>query len=176
MSVLSGGKAAQTYLEGIAKKIQDAGLLRVGFLENAKYDDGTPVAAVAAQNEYGTKESPSRPFFRTMIKDKKAGWAVSMSNLMQSTNYDIDAVYKLMGNGIVGQLQMSIRDGAWKPNSPVTNLLKQRFPMRENMTAADVDQAKIDVANGATAPAGKPLNWTAHMQNSAGWDIKHESA
>ena len=71
MSTLSGGAGAQAYLAGLAKKIEDAGLLRVGFLEGATYPDGTTVAEVAAKNEYGAVGVPMRPFFRTMVKSKR---------------------------------------------------------------------------------------------------------
>ena len=45
--------------------------VRVGVLENATYPDGTPVAMVAFWNEYGTKTSPVRAFFRTTVSDQK---------------------------------------------------------------------------------------------------------
>lgn len=145
MSVLSGGKAAQAYLDNIAKKIQDAGLLRVGFLENAKYPDGTQVAEVAAKNEYGSVDNPMRPYFRTMIKDKKSGWSVSLSNVMVATNYDIDAAFKQMGEGIKGQLQMSIRNWTTPPNSAKT-IARKGF--------------------------NKPLIDTGHMLSSVDYDYK----
>jgi hypothetical protein len=110
----------QSYLQSIAKKIQDAGILRVGFLENATYPDGTLVAEIAAKNEYGAKGVPMRPYFRTMIKEKKAGWAVSIGQVLANNNYDIDKTWQLMGEGIRGQLQQSIRDWTTPPNSKET--------------------------------------------------------
>lgn len=120
MSGLSGGSAMQAYLAGIAKKIQDTGELRVGFLEGATYSDGTQVAEVAAKNEYGAKGVPMRPYFRTMIKNKKANWAVSIGQVLANNNYDIDKTWQLMGEGIRGQLQQSIRDWTTPPNSQET--------------------------------------------------------
>ncbi|NWC11933.1 hypothetical protein HX776_24405 [Pseudomonas agarici] len=56
-----GGEALQKYLDNIAKNLTKGDALKVGFLENATYPDGTPVAMVAAVNEFGgTIEIPER--------------------------------------------------------------------------------------------------------------------
>lgn len=143
MSGLSGGSAMQAHLADIAKRIQDAGILRVGFLDGATYPDGTSVPEVAAKNEYGAKGVPMRPYFRTMIKDKKANWAVSIGQVLANNHYDIDKTWQLMGEGIKGQLQTSIRDWQAPPNSQLT----------------------ID-AKGFN----KPLIDTGHMLNSVDYD------
>lgn len=152
MSTLTGGAGAQAYLAGIVKKIEDAGLLRVGFLENAQYDDGTKVAEVAAKNEYGAVGTPMRPFFRTMVKQKKASWSTNVVNVLAANNYDIDKTWTIVGEKIVGQLQDSITD--WPltpPNSPAT-IARKGF--------------------------NKPLSDTEHMRNSANYDygVKNEPA
>ncbi|KAG1305014.1 hypothetical protein G6F62_015645 [Rhizopus arrhizus] len=71
-----GGDALMARLKEIADKAGQGGTLRVGFLENAKYPDGTPVAMVAAINEFGRPDhnQPPRPFFRRMIEEKHKGW------------------------------------------------------------------------------------------------------
>lgn len=120
MSGLSGGAGAQAYLAGLAKKIEDAGLLRVGFLEGATYPDGTTVAEVAAKNEFGAVGVPMRPFFRTMVKSKKASWSTNVANVLAVNNYDIDKTWQLVGEKITGQLRDSIRDWTTPPNSPQT--------------------------------------------------------
>ena len=47
--------------------------VKVGFFSTAKYQDGTPVAAVAAWNEFGTKTIPERPFFRNALAESERG-------------------------------------------------------------------------------------------------------
>lgn len=48
-------------LEGIARGLESGKTLKVGFLEGATYPDGTPVAKVAAVNEFGgTIDVPAR--------------------------------------------------------------------------------------------------------------------
>ena len=49
--------------------------VKVGFFSTARYEDGTPVAAVAAWNEFGTKNIPERPFFRRAIAEMEDGIA-----------------------------------------------------------------------------------------------------
>lgn len=50
---LKGGQTLVRRLEEMAKKVGAGGVLRTGFLENATYPDGTPVALVAATHEFG---------------------------------------------------------------------------------------------------------------------------
>ncbi len=49
----TGGAALEAKLREIAEKAGAPKAVRVGFLENATYPDGTPVALIAATNEYG---------------------------------------------------------------------------------------------------------------------------
>lgn len=49
----------------------------VGVFESAKYEDGTPVAGVAAVQEFGSPQNgiPPRPFMRTTVDDKESDWS-----------------------------------------------------------------------------------------------------
>jgi len=53
MAGVTGGTNLEAKLREIAEKVGKANTVRIGFLENATYPDGTPVALVAATNEYG---------------------------------------------------------------------------------------------------------------------------
>jgi hypothetical protein len=53
MGAFSGGAALEAKLREIAEKVGKANTVNVGFLEGATYPDGTPVALIAATNEYG---------------------------------------------------------------------------------------------------------------------------
>ena len=56
------------------KKIKDA-RVRVGWFEESKYDDNTPVANVAFWQEYGTKRGiPERPFMRPAAFHNEKKW------------------------------------------------------------------------------------------------------
>lgn len=58
----SGGKK----LQEVFKKAGKGGInfVDVGVFASSRYPDGTQVAAVAAWNEFGTKNSPERPAIR----------------------------------------------------------------------------------------------------------------
>jgi hypothetical protein len=70
MAEVKGGEKLEAALATLATKLAVPATLRVGFLENAKYPDGTPVAAVAAWQNYGTGSIPPRPFFSNMVAQK----------------------------------------------------------------------------------------------------------
>lgn len=68
----SGGSVIRKTLKEAARQTRQP-KISVGFFSTAKYPDGTPVAAVAAWNEFGTRSSkgniatPERPFFRNAL-------------------------------------------------------------------------------------------------------------
>lgn len=164
-------------LNGIAEKISRGKSVRVGFLEGAAPEpDGTSVATIAAYQEFGTKSIPARPFFRTMIQEQKSGWGAAFNALMQGANLDTAKALNLMGELMDGQLKQSIHDFSDPGLSAVTLLLHQRFPMRENMTFADVLQARRDVAAGIqpTSAHSNPLIWTGHMWGSVNHQVKSD--
>lgn len=148
---LSGGAAMRLKLEEIKRKVGDGELLRLGFLEGATYPDGTPVAYIAAVNEYGNpaNNQPPRPFFRRMIAEKSPGWGAKMAKVMQAAGCDVDVAFGRMGEGIRGQLQESIRQ-------------LQDPPLAEATIAAK--------------GFSKPLIDTGHMLNSVDYDIQKAGA
>ena len=93
--------------------------VRVGVLENATYPDGTPVAMVAFWNEYGTKRSPVRAFFRTTVSENKKNWVLSVQNLMKIHN-DPKQVMGLIGVHMQEQIVQSINTWSDPPNSAYT--------------------------------------------------------
>lgn len=105
------------HLNEIAKKM--SGSVEVGFLEDATYPDGTPVAAVAAWNEYGAS-GPPRPFFRTMIATESPSWPAKMAGAYKATGGDGAKTLALMGEDIDGALKQSINDFTTPPLAPST--------------------------------------------------------
>ena len=93
--------------------------VRVGVLENATYPDGTPVAMVAFWNEYGTRTSPVRAFFRTTVSEQKKNWVLSVQNLMKMHN-DPKRVMGLIGVHMKEQIVQSINTWSDPPNSAYT--------------------------------------------------------
>lgn len=108
----TGGSKLEAVLKDIAAKAGKAQTLSVGFMSGATYPDGTPVAMVAAIQNYGAPAMniPPRPFFSSMVKDKSPKWGESLGNVLRANEYDAELALKAMGQGIEGQLQESIRE------------------------------------------------------------------
>lgn len=116
--VLSGAPELMAKLKAIAKSM-GGGKVSIGFMEGATYPDGTPVAAVAFWNEYGSS-GPPRPFFRQMIAKESPSWGYKMAKLAKVTDYEGPRVLGLMGEDIKGALQQSINEFATPVLSPQT--------------------------------------------------------
>jgi hypothetical protein len=114
MANVKGGDKALRAIAELAQRLGGEKALKVGFLSGATYPDGTPVALVAAWNNYGTNTIPARPFFSNMVAKESPAWPKEFSGVLKATNYDVDKTLHLMGHRIKGQLQQSIRD----TNSP----------------------------------------------------------
>ncbi|EMC7876564.1 hypothetical protein VLI38_002199 [Enterobacter roggenkampii] len=148
--------------------------LKVGFLENSTYPDGTSVPMVAAANEFGNPRSgsPPRPFFRNAIAENSNKWAESVETLMRNSNGDTVLVLNLMGEVIADDVKRSIGALISPALSPVTILLRDRFPMRSGMKFDDVLRAREDVKRGVKGGGStKPLIWTGHMQSSVDYEV-----
>lgn len=122
MAEIKGGTKLQSALVELTAKLSKYGTLRVGFLSGARYPNGTPVAMVAAIQEYGAPRAgiPPRPFMRNMIAAKQDEWPAAIAGLLKSTNYDTARTLALTGEAIKGQLQQSIRDTNSPPLKPAT--------------------------------------------------------
>jgi hypothetical protein len=178
MRRLSVAQNVNNVLTDIARKM-GGGRVQVGFLEGATYPDGTPVAAVAAWDEFGhggNFPSPPRPFFRNMISKESPGWPAKMANLAKATNYDGKLVLQLMGEDIAGALKQSIIETNDPPLSATTLILRKRFWTNPgDITAADVvsaQQAAANGENGASGTQAKPLVWSGHLLASVGYEVK----
>lgn len=171
---LTGGDELERRLAALSSRVAKGGTLRVGFLEGATYPDGTSVAMVAATNNFGAPGAgiPARPFFNKFIEDNKDEWGAQLSRLLQGSNFDVEKSLNIMGMGMVGQLQTAIIETNSPALSPVTILLRSRFPSGD-YEAEDVWQAFADVAAGETGAGAseKPLVWSGHMLNSVDYEV-----
>jgi hypothetical protein len=177
MAKVKGGDKAAVKIAELGKKLSDANKVRVGFLENAKYADGTPVAMVAAIQEYGAPRAriPPRPFFRNMIADKKGEWPKAFANLLKANDYDARLTLEQGGAAIAGQLRQSIIDLLAPPLSPVTLMLRKMFGNHpEAIRGRDVAEARRRVAAGESTAgvSTKPLVWTGHLLASVDYEVK----
>lgn len=144
MATLKGSDKLMAALEDIARRM-GGGAVEVGFMEGATYPDGTPVAAVAYWNEFGSSDTPARPFFRQMIAAESATWAPKMAKLAKATEYDGRKVLGLMGEDVKGALQQSINNFQ-TPGLAASTIAAKGF--------------------------SKPLIDTSHMINSIAYEVK----
>lgn len=87
--------------------------LRVGWGEDARYDDGTSVAMIAAQNEFGNpgKSIPPRPFMRPAIAAHKLTWSNKMAQGAKTVfegKRSIGEVFEALGLLVAGDIRKSI--------------------------------------------------------------------
>jgi hypothetical protein len=69
---MSGGQKLQAYLHKLGQDLGNGVKVRVGFLEGATYPDGTPVAEIAAVQEFGATiqiEAHETEVYRSVDKD-----------------------------------------------------------------------------------------------------------
>jgi hypothetical protein len=74
---IKGGDKFEKYMEEMRRKLASgASQVRVGFLSRARYPNGTPVAMIAAIQNWGAPRAgiPPRPFFSNMIARKGPEW------------------------------------------------------------------------------------------------------
>jgi hypothetical protein len=178
MPAFKGGQKLKQKLSDMAAKLTSPGTLRVGFLEGATYPNGTPVAMVAAIQNFGAPKVgiPPRPFFSNMVKDKGPGWGTSFGKVIKHNDYDAKLSFAQMGAGIVGQLQEAIIDTNSPALSPVTVMLRG---MKANdstlvVTGKTVGEARRRVALGLTnyGASTKPLVDSSDMLNAASFELK----
>lgn len=165
--MIEGGDKLLAYLADLEGKIAGRHL-DVGFKAGKSYEDGTPIAAAAFWVEYGTSRQPARPFFRPMIANNSPDWGRIFSGALKFTHYDEKQALGILGQEIEGQLRDSILTADADPLSPVTLVLRDKFPKDHWMiTWGDVQEARQQVKEG-NIPGGhsKPRVWSGTMLNS----------
>lgn len=156
-----GGDKLEAILAKMAKNATSAQVVRVGFLSDATYPDGTPVAMIAAIQDGGapSRGIPPRPFFRNMIAAKSPEWPAAIGEMLKANDYDAYVTLQKVGEAVAGQLRQSIVD----TNSP---------PLAEStLRKRGVAGMVYDPKNKATFGA-KPLVATGHMLNSVDYEVK----
>lgn len=83
--------------------------VKAGFIDGSTYPDGTPVAGVAAENEYGVpeKHQPPRPYFRNSISEHQADWEDTIARGTRA-GIPVSDLLEVVGAQIQGDVQESI--------------------------------------------------------------------
>jgi hypothetical protein len=163
-----------------SKKLEGMKMM-VGWFESARYDDGTPVAAIAAIQEYGSpkRSIPPRPFILPTIKKNGGQWREDLKagarGILEGTE-TAETVMSKMGNQVAGQIQEQIALVTTPPLSPITLALRKIRRETPNVkiggrmigqVAAQLAAGEIDISG----ENGKPLIDTGFMMSSVTWAL-----
>lgn len=142
---------------------------KIGWPQGKQYPDGTPVAYIAAIQNFGMPERglPPRPMLKPTVEENQARWANILKDLTKHVaNGDMDAFEALDGVGRVAaaDLQVKIAQINEPALSPVTVLLRKWRKQGRTITGKTVGEAAAAIAAG-TDPGSdnKPLNDTGYL-------------
>ena len=116
--VTADGKKLEKILKELAEKE-----VRVGFQQGkATEKDGTDICDIAAWNELGTVNMPSRPFLRMSVDDNSDKINSFMSAQKRSIikGEPADRILKKIGIFQKDLIQEKITEGSFAPNAPST--------------------------------------------------------
>lgn len=154
-------------LDTLLKNLK-SGSVKIGWFPSARYDDdkSTPVAAVAAKNEYGypPQNIPSRPFVRPAIAHNAKKWKDIGTRGLKAVlaqKATARAVLENIGIVAVGDIQHAISLVYSPPLSPRT--IEARLARRGHTGALSALQAR---------GISKPLIDTGHMQATVSYEIE----
>jgi hypothetical protein len=160
------GESLGKALDEIAKRVAEFNgkTAQAGFFPEAAYPDGTPVAYVAAIQEYGDGKIPPRHPIRSAVAKSRSGWVEDLKRGAQAVvhgDISAEAVLDQVGGAMAADIQTSISDTVAPPLSPITVMLRG---MRRNdpslvVTGKTVGEAAARVAEGKAnyGASTKPL-------------------
>ena len=126
VQVTGGRKFASFFRRVRAAQASSVKAIDFGVFATAKYPDGTPVASVAAWNEFGTERNgkqhvPERPAIRNAIRGAELDLVAVMKANIDPRTMALDAkTAGLLGQTMVGRVQRSITTLRVPPNAPST--------------------------------------------------------
>lgn len=159
--------------DDVVKRLEDTANLEVavGWFDSARYDDDTPVAYVAAIQEFGAPRAgiPPRPFLKPCISANEEMWAEKISKGMSAViagKITGDQVLDAVGGLAARQLQKQISEVSEPELSDVTLLLRKWRKEGKTITGKTVAEARDLVNKGEADVSGvptDPLNDTGYM-------------
>lgn len=86
-------------------------------------DDGTDICDIAARNEFGTENIPSRPFIRDAVDNKSNGVGEALQQQLTALingESTVEVVCNTAGVAMKSAIQKEIKNGTFEPNAPST--------------------------------------------------------
>ncbi len=120
---ISGGEKLKEFLKKVS---QQKARVDVGFFPDAKYPDGTQIAQVAIDNEFGhITESgaivPARSFMHSTYNEQKAKWLKILENVVKKQGENIDVKKALQTVGFVAQNDVREKIDWWAESGTPRN-------------------------------------------------------
>lgn len=142
---IKGGDKLGPVLKRLAARLGTGGSVRVGFLEGRTYPAGKKgktlnVAQVAFWNEFGTKKTPARPFFRNTVAELAPTLGARLAKVAKATDYDALRTLALMGTGIKDKIVKAIVD--WPADNAERTVKKKGF--NKGLVDTGVMQRSVD--------------------------------
>lgn len=106
---------------------QDGDVTKTEVKGQREKKGGVFMAQIAAENEFGTKKIPARPFMRTSFDENRERiikGVITQYQMVQDGKKDADQALGAIGEGIVSLIKQKIRAIVTPPNSPRTIQLK----------------------------------------------------
>ena len=129
VNVINAGGAKRS-ISGLFKRLKEQAQIGrraqvlVGVQKGAgNYDDGTPIAVIAAANHFGTSTIPARRFLDVAVANNSKRYANIVRDQIPKVlrgKMDMDAVLNAIGNAAVGDVQDYMVDLRTPPNAPST--------------------------------------------------------
>lgn len=188
--VFTGGDKLNRALKDLSRKVRNPGTLNVGFLEGATYPDGTPVAYIAAIQEYGTtidREASTTTIYRKVKKNgdfAKNGRFVKKSQSNYATDHAVGAHKIVIPSRPFFRTMISAKCHEWAPalgkilvnvNYDTTGALRQLGDgIQRQLQTSIRDWTHPPNAPATIAKKGfnKPLIDTARMVDSVNFEVK----
>lgn len=129
--------------------------LSVGWFSSAKYKDGTPVAGVAAVQEYGSAKMGIQPrsFMRPTISEKQKQWDNIIKAGTQAVlkgNKTITQVLEALGTKVEADIKNTIVNSNYPKLSPITIALRRFRDDGGKVSGKIVGEVAAAIAAGQT--------------------------
>lgn len=124
---LRGGEKLRAHLDKISKNLGTAKAVEAGYLGGTT-EDGRSLPMIAAIQEYGTTQAgknhsvtiPPHPFMRTTAAEKQNVWCKSLAQSLENNDCNAQKALAEVGEIMVGDIEMAVRDWTDPPNAPST--------------------------------------------------------
>lgn len=110
MVEITGGTKLANALARISENVTNAASVKVGFLAGSTEEDGTSIPLIAAIQNFGapSRGIPPRPFFSSMVREKRGEWGPLTAAALKANNMDARKALEAVGETIKGELMASI--------------------------------------------------------------------